>query len=472
MRLSAKALGVFLASTLGIFSAIDDGRPARRLPVKVGGGQVTISWHPGHYLYVAAPLTSTITGVVNSSANWRGIEKLYYWRDLEPAAPGQYIWVTNPTANTIYNDLKTMYNADSSHDKRLVIQINYKTFDGSNAVPAYMKTSTLDIYKSAGPFSDQYQTGYTYGQYISGPQEAQALYWLDFNPRVTPQRQINARLQALYASLGEYITNNPDRTLNAALEAVAINESAVSTHASGPTGYEGRYVVDTLLANCYVLRKAFPTKPIFDYTNFITPQTDETSYTSAKFISALVASFQQYLPGVGIGGPDAANFNPIGDSSDPYMADALIQNSFAVVRAGAYQQVPSFFAIQTPDYKWPESLDDFTVTTSQSQKYAGSYLGTYDLALNLPTGKSASYGAALGGLAANYVAWAYMSADTKPSGSASGNGYGFVFGANSSDPGTVWQKIANESAFPNQNYPGGSSKLTYTAPLAAPPNPY
>jgi hypothetical protein len=117
---------------------------------------------------------------------FRGIQKTYRWRDLEPEKD-RYDFAA------IRADLAFL----GKHGKRLVIQVQTKTFgSGQNYCPAY----------------------------LSGPEYGGGVYrtrWGSFNP-ILWNEQVNQRLNALYAQLGKELDHEPF------LEAVVIPESATT----------------------------------------------------------------------------------------------------------------------------------------------------------------------------------------------------------------------------------------------------
>jgi hypothetical protein len=212
-----------------------------------------LKWHPGHYAFVQFSALRE----EHIYANFRGIQKTYTWRELEPE-PDRYDF------SAIRADLAFL----GKHDRRLVIQVQTKTFGpGQNYCPEYL----------AGP-------AYGGGVYKTR--------WGSFNPIIWDER-VNRRLNALYAQLGKELDREPF------LEAVVIPESATTFDVA--TQDELHYTVEKYIrsveSGMQALKDAFPTTVVIQYVN-MPPEATQ----------ALAAYAQAH--GVGFGGPDIYPYDP------------------------------------------------------------------------------------------------------------------------------------------------------------------
>ncbi len=211
-------------------------------------------WHPGHYAFVqSSPLSEQ-----HLYPGFRGIQKTYTWRTLEPEK-GRYDF------SEIRSDLKFL----GQHEQRLVVQIQTKTFgSGQNYCPAYI-------------------TGADYGGGVYKTR------WGSFNPIIWNER-VNERLNALYTELGKELDREPF------LEAVVIPETA-TTFAFGMQR-ELQYTVEkyrqSVESGMNALKAAFPGTVVIQYVN-MPPETNQAFADFAK------------ERGVGFGGPDIYPHDPV-----------------------------------------------------------------------------------------------------------------------------------------------------------------
>ena len=216
-------------------------------------------WHPGHYAFVqSSPL-----GEEHIYKHFRGIQKMYSWRTLEPEK-GHYDF------SAIRGDLAFI----GKHDRRLVIQIQTKTFGrGQNDTPSY----------------------------ISGPEYGGGVYqtrWGSFNP-VIWNDAVNARLNALYTELGRQFDHEPF------LEAVVISESATTfdTATQSAIGYTAEKNTRSVEAGMRALKDAFPGTVVMQYVN-MPPESIQP-----------LAEYSR-VQGVGFGGPDIYPHDPMLNSPE------------------------------------------------------------------------------------------------------------------------------------------------------------
>ena len=213
-----------------------------------------MKWHPGHYAFVQF-------GKLDEShlyEHFRGIQKTYAWRTLEPEM-GQYDF------SAIRADLEFL----GKHGKRLVIQVQTKTFGaGQNYCPAYL-------------------TGPDYGGGVYRTR------WGSFNPIIWNEA-VNGRLNALYTQLGREFDREPF------LEAVVIPESATTFENTDreKLQYTADRYTRAVEAGMQAAREAFPTTVVIQYVN-MPPESIQALSDYAK------------AHGVGFGGPDIYPHDPV-----------------------------------------------------------------------------------------------------------------------------------------------------------------
>ncbi len=211
-----------------------------------------VKWHPGHYIFVArSPLTKELLTL----PHFRGVQKVYVWRDFE-TAKGRYDF------STLKADLALM----KKYDRQLVLQFSYKKFFvKGRSVPDYL-------------------TGPEYGGGVYG--ESDLVIW---------NKNVIARFEAMLAAFGREFDRDPN------LEAVNLPETALGSvgqvaklETSPPKGiepYNEQAYLAALKRQMFALRHAFPNTVVIQYMNFPVTIIDEVS-DYAKEI------------GVGMGGPD------------------------------------------------------------------------------------------------------------------------------------------------------------------------
>jgi hypothetical protein len=223
-------------------------------PAATGSDGKDVKWHPGHYAFVqSAPL-----GEEHIYKNFRGIQKMYMWRTLEPEKD-HYDFAA------IRADLAFL----AKHDRRLIIQIQTKTFGaGQNYCPAY----------------------------LSGPDYGGGVYqtrWGSFNPIIWNEK-VNERLNALYKQLGREFDREPF------LEAVVIPESATTFDpaTASAIAYTADKYTHSVEAGMQALKDAFPHTVTMQYIN-MPPESIQPLANFAK------------VQRVGFGGPDIYPYDPL-----------------------------------------------------------------------------------------------------------------------------------------------------------------
>ena len=210
-----------------------------------------VKWHPGHYVFLG---TSKLNTEVLTLPHFRGVQKVYTWRDFEPEM-GHYD----------FSLLKADLALAKMHDRQLVVQFSFKSFTaGARNVPDYL----------TGP-------EYGGGVYVTTKGALNPVIW---------NRKVAARFDALLTALGREFDQDPN------LEAVNLPETAPSANFQKlpqpeiePYTEQGYFAA--LKQQMATLRRVFPNTVVIQYLNFPPNLLVElTDY--AKEI------------GVGMGGPD------------------------------------------------------------------------------------------------------------------------------------------------------------------------
>jgi hypothetical protein len=237
-----------------------------------------VKWHPGHYAFVQfAALQER-----HVYPGFLGIQKCYTWRSLEPEKD-RYDFAA------IQSDLTFL----GKHDRRLVIQIQTKTFGpGQNYCPAYVE----GVYRTR---------------------------WGSFNPIIWDEN-VNRRLNALYTQLGKVLDREPF------LEAVVIPESATTFENAdrAKLRYTTESYTRAVESGMQALAAAFPTTVVIQYVNM----PPESTQPLADYARA---------HGVGFGGPDIYPHDPV--LTDPQRGVYRLYASLAGI-------VPLGAAVQQNDY--------------------------------------------------------------------------------------------------------------------------
>lgn len=210
-----------------------------------------VKWHPGHYVFVAG---SKLTTEVLTLPHFRGVQKIYTWRQFEPEK-GRYD----------FSELRADLALARKHRRQLVMQFTHKSFSkGQRSVPDYL----------TGP-------EYGGGVYVTVKGALNPVLW---------NRNVAERLDAVIIALGREFDRDPE------LEAVNLPESAPNayldkTPQAGIETYTEEVYFEALKRQMTTLRRAFPSTVVIQYTNF-----------PPKLLVALT-DYEREI-GVGMGGPD------------------------------------------------------------------------------------------------------------------------------------------------------------------------
>jgi hypothetical protein len=252
------------------------------------------------------------------SAQLRGVQRMYAWSDLEPAA-GQYDF------SSIRADLAQL----ARLGKQLVLQIQYKAFGhGERRVPSYVQ-------------------GAPYG---GGVYKASSGAW---NP-VIWNAHVGARMDALFDALGREFDAEPG------VEAVVLPETSPSATLgmrpqAGVDAYSQSVYVAALKERMVALRGAFPLTVVIQYANYPVSALDE--------LAALMR-----VRGVGLGGPDVYP-RPSGLADPRTGVYRLYSELSGVVPLGAAVQGPNYsVAAKKRAAAFDSGLDRNSVVTTPEEE--------------------------------------------------------------------------------------------------------
>lgn len=252
-----------------------------------------VKWFPGHYVHV--PDLNGIRAMNDEIASYpivKGFQTRIYWDELE-------------TKKDTYNFSKILEALEfvKSKNKRLAIQIQFKTFNDQKKVPAYLLTSTYEggVYKAA--------TG-------------------GWNLRLWNEN-VQARFQALIRALGK-ATNSHQSLALVNLAESAAGPPAKTDPLSKNWTTLARLHAQNLADTAYDLRESFPNTPTILYFNG--GPKDALVYRDASIGS-----------GTGVGGPDTY----IG----AYEKDLHLRYSYDLAKEIS-DSVPVGYAVQWNNYTW------------------------------------------------------------------------------------------------------------------------
>lgn len=263
-----------------------------------------VKYHPGHYYTLIMPSNikyedsylSKVYSELDATPRLHGAQIRYHWRDLEPEE-GKYNFTK------IDKHLAGL----ASHQKRLVVLIQIKSFDlVDNVVPAYVRTTAYDggqiTYVSS-------LTGEPHGYLIK--------LWND---------KIRARLNALLQALGNRYNAHPY------FEAIGFTESSSGINLTDVQNigyYDGLLLVDQSA------RKHFPNTTVYQFVNH-----------TRKYLESFITTLKNM--GASLGGPDILPTDlSLTIVDDPKSPDGVY--SYYPKLSGTVPLMPS---IQPIDYRY------------------------------------------------------------------------------------------------------------------------
>lgn len=247
-----------------------------------------VKWHPGHYVFI---LGRPLTADVLTLPHFRGVQKVYTWRSLEPQQ-GRFD----------FSRLRADLELARQHGRQLVVQLTHKSFSkGQRSVPDYLQ----------GP-------EFGGGVYVTVNEAYNPVLW---------NEQVRARFKALVVALGREFDQHPN------LEAVNLPETAPNARLDevpqpGVEAYTEAVYFAALKDMMFTLRQAFPHTVVIQYTNF-----------PVKLLDAMT-DYEKEI-GVGMGGPDV--YPRMDSLSDPKTGVyRLYQKLAGTVPMGAAVQVSNY----------------------------------------------------------------------------------------------------------------------------------
>jgi hypothetical protein len=321
------------------------------------GGASTLDWYPGNYGLVgmgnATARDAFLTGALASAFD--GVEVIYPWTKCETSIDHYDACFT-----AIDGDL-----AATPAGKHLIIFLQYKTFgsgttaDGGSAVPdsvpAYLLTSPGAWCESSGgtPVCGEYTTATS----------SIAMIW---------NQAVADRVHAWIAALGAHYAAGgagakyADRIAGIVLPETATGETM--TYPLATVGYTSMGYVGAIEDNLTAAATAFPTKPVFQYINFLAHGVPSESAALQSIGTWALGLKPRHI---GLGCPDVG-----GNSSfHPFGYDTLMNATYQL-------HLPFNVAIEPMDF-------DKAITTGLDATYAEAI------------------GPAPGGMAAQFVVWWY-----------------------------------------------------------------
>lgn len=236
------------------------------------------------------------------ASRFTGVQAKFLWRDFERRG-----------RDYDFTNLKSLLNQLGPRNKKLFLQLQYITFDGTPVVP--------DDLSSGGDFVN------------AGNGNHHARIW---STQKLNGQTVNERLIALMQALRDGLT----QTELASLAGLAFPESACSGCERDPL-YTPEADVQAMEADLLALRSIFPTKVVVQYINYLPGAANQTQSLQglADFACAHKA---------GLGVPDVRRYQP--GTHSPYTPPGY------PVLVAAQTHVPLSLSVQTPDFRWNEQL--------------------------------------------------------------------------------------------------------------------
>ena len=287
-------------------------------------------WYPGHYLLMIRPsgpeMTASVAEAFNDArflSKFAGVQAKVLWRDFEKKG-GDYDFTA----------LKSVLAQLQSKNKKLFLQLQYITFDGTPVVP--------DDLAAGGDFVNPSNGNH------------HARLW---SSQTIAGKTVNQRFISLMQALHDGLSVAERSTL----AGIALPESACSGCERDPS-YSAESDIQAMEADLLALRSIFPRKIAVQYINFLPGAVNQTQALQglADFACAHKA---------GLGVPDIRRFQP--DTGGPYAPPGY------PVLYGSQTRVPLSLSVQTPDFHWNEQL------APAGKRDTGTYhLGTTEMGAN------------------------------------------------------------------------------------------
>lgn len=274
------------------------------------------NWHPGHYVFVG--MGSANISPALTYAGFRGVQKAYRWKDLEPGAK------EGDPYN--FSSVKSDLAKAKAAGRYLVIQLQWKSFvAGETYAPSYIANRPNSLYEAT--------------EGTPTPRPLEPCMWDPY---------IAGRWHALINALATALKRDSNYS---ALELVMFPESALSA-ADGDLkrfGYVSRSatLVPMLKENMLTLKRAFPTKPVLAYVNWPTGL-----YTQDKLHTWMKNN------GIGMGAPDIRPLRP----TEPFTVYGPALSNYVPLGSAVQWKTMEHNWIDNPDMT-PRDIFNFSKNT-------------------------------------------------------------------------------------------------------------
>lgn len=250
-------------------------------------------WFPGHYHFIGN--NTDVVGPTQEIAPYpivRGLQVLFYWNALEPG-------------RNSYDFSSILMAADYLHSlgKKLVVQIQFKTFNNTKPFPSYLMTSEFE-----GGVYEADKGGWNLRLWHSG---------------------VRTRFNALMTALAAACDVHPAIAAMNLAESAAPTPVSTDSTAANWTYYKAQHAVG-LMEGAVTLTQACSHTPTIAYFNG--GASDGVAFGSAADTH-----------GLGLGGPDTY----IGAFED----NLFLQHSYDLIRNRA-GQIPVLMGVQWNNYIW------------------------------------------------------------------------------------------------------------------------
>lgn len=218
-------------------------------------------YNPGNYIFTSN-IPKAYDKIINESESFKGFQKRYYWKQLEPRMD-EYD----------FSSIKEDLNFVKSIDKELFIQLQMKTFKNYDiAIPDYLLT-------------ENYSGGVYYYSTKKGDKGTNGIIWDD---------NFRLRYIKLVKKLGDEFDNEPYiEGINFPETVTSINIDEINSQEQIKTPITQTNYVESIGIFLNESKKSFPKSTIIQYVNFL-PNSDHIK----PLFDFLIENK------IGVGGPD------------------------------------------------------------------------------------------------------------------------------------------------------------------------
>lgn len=318
---------------------------------------------PGHYVFSSAPdfNTQDLPTFLNATAAngdkvFRGVQRSYYWKDMEPT---YHAW----DFSKIEAELALI-----PAGQKLVIQFSFKAWDpagGAWAFPDYIHNNPAGIY------GDPHATpsGSGPGYYINSTTGNHYPFLWNQN--------VQNRMKEMLAALGAQYDDDPR------IECINMCESATGGATSGLNLVEDDEYGDAIVALFIGMKTAFPDTRVIQYANFPKSQLPKYAYNCLLY-------------NVGWGGPDIVQSDVV---NNPDSAPSLVGSDGSPGTYAFYWDYWNFSGVHSALYQG--STYDLTIG---NRAVKGAAVQNMDYTWT-PQGFANNYLNATQALHVNYLFW-------------------------------------------------------------------